>query len=155
MAAITNLVLRLLTFIFLLISLIILAANSETINGYKFRFDEIHSYQYAIATIALGFVYTLVQIGFTIFEISSGKPLISGDGLLYFNFYADKAISYILATGAGAAFGATVDLKAQTEGGVLDKFFERGSAAASFLFFAFLTTAVLSILSSLAVPKKL
>ncbi|KAK6929759.1 hypothetical protein RJ641_003853 [Dillenia turbinata] len=60
-------------------------------------------------------------MGFTIFEISSGKPLINGDGLLHFDFCADRAISYILATGAGAAFDATIDLKGQTDGGVLDK----------------------------------
>ncbi|KAK6929341.1 RNA recognition motif domain [Dillenia turbinata] len=61
-------------------------------------------------------------------------------------------ISWIPATGAGTAFGATVGLKAQVDGSALDKVFETGSAAASLLFLGFLC---MGVLSSLSVPMKL
>lgn len=66
-------------------------------------------------------------------------------------------MSYILATGTGAAFGATLDLKEVFSelGSNYNKFFNKGSAAASFILFAFLFTAVSSVFSSLALPKKL
>lgn len=63
-----------------------------------------------------------------------------------------QVISYVLATGVGAAFGATIDLKEASAGA--NKFFNQGSAAASLLLLAFMFTAVSSVFSSLALPKK-
>ncbi|XP_028116659.1 CASP-like protein 4D1 isoform X2 [Camellia sinensis] len=59
-------------------------------------------------------------------------------------------------TSAAAGFGATIDLKSVLEGNgsSLDPFFNKGNAAASLLLLGFLGTAVLSILSSLALPKR-
>lgn len=64
-----------------------------------------------------------------------------------------QVISYVLATGVGAAFGATIDLKEASSGA--NKFFNKGSAAASLLLLAFLFTAASSVFSSLALPKKI
>lgn len=61
----------------------------------------------------------------------------------------------MLATGTGAGFGATIDLKDASGGdSSIDKFFDKASAAASILLLAFVFTAISSILSSLSLPKR-
>ncbi|KAI8030203.1 CASP-like protein 4D1 [Camellia lanceoleosa] len=156
---VVTLMLRVLTFIFLLISLIILATNntilSTNIATIKIRFSDVYAYKYMLFTILIGLAYTLLQTLFTIYQMSTGNRL-GGDCLCQFDFYADKLMSYILATGAAAGFGATIDLKSVLEGNGsgLDHFFNKGNAAASLLLLGFLCTAVLSILSSLALPKR-
>ncbi|KAL6311848.1 hypothetical protein AAG906_024442 [Vitis piasezkii] len=157
-----SLVLRLLTFISILISLIILTNNSATIvvnsTELKLRFKDVYAYRYMLFALVVGLPYILLQIVFGIYHVSMGKRISSsGESLLQFDFYADKVMSYILATGTGAAFGATLDLKEVFSelGSNYNKFFNKGSAAASFILFAFLFTAVSSVFSSLALPKKL
>ncbi|XP_034703558.1 CASP-like protein 4D1 [Vitis riparia] len=157
-----SLVLRLLTLISILISLIILTTNSATIvvnsTELKLRFKDVHAYRYMLFALVVGLPYTLLQIVFGIYHVSMGKRISSsGESLLQFDFYADKVMSYILATGTGAAFGATLDLKEVFSelGSNYNNFFNKGSAAASFILFAFLFTAVSSVFSSLALPKKL
>ncbi|KAL0003077.1 hypothetical protein SO802_016858 [Lithocarpus litseifolius] len=112
---------------------------------------------YMLATNVIGFAYTLLQIAFSIFHIIMGNHLINGDGGALLDFYGDKVISYLLATGAAAGFGVTVDLKATFDGFglVIDKsFYEKAYASASLLLLAFVCTAILSVISSYAVPKK-
>ena len=67
-----------------------------------------------------------------------------------------QVISYILATGAAAAFGATKDMKPLLSLATIgsDKFFNKGYASASLLLLGFVCTAILSVLSSYALPKK-
>ncbi|KAJ6983149.1 hypothetical protein NC653_026077 [Populus alba x Populus x berolinensis] len=59
----------------------------------------------------------------------------------------DDVVSYMLATGAAAAFGATKDLKTQFAGLGGDKFFNKGYASASRLLLGFVCTAILSVFS--------
>ena len=65
-------------------------------------------------------------------------------------------ISYVLATGAAAGFGVTVDLKRITDAGGLEmtKFYEKAYASASLLLLAYICTALLSIISAFALPKR-
>jgi hypothetical protein len=69
-------------------------------------------------------------------------------------FVFGQVVSYILATGAAAAFGATKELKTQLAGLGGDKFFNKGYASASLLLLGFVCTAILSVFSSYALPKK-
>ncbi|XP_034704239.1 CASP-like protein 4D1 [Vitis riparia] len=151
------LVLRILTLISISISFIVLITNTTTLSSdygkVKLHFKDVYSYRYMVFTLVVGFAYTLLQIAFTIYQVCMGKRLSSGDGLYQFDFYGDKVVSYVLATGVGAAFGATIDLKEASSGA--NKFFNKGSAAASLLLLAFLFTAVSSVFSSLALPKKI
>ncbi|KAA8539450.1 hypothetical protein F0562_026142 [Nyssa sinensis] len=152
-----TLLLRLLTFIFLMISLVILTTNTATLfvnlAEVKLRFNDVYAYRYMVAVIVLGIAYTLLQTAFAIFQVSMGKRL-GGDGLYQFDFYGDKVMSYILATGAAAGFGATIDLKSVFSGGGVDQFFNKASAASSLLLLGFLSTAISSVFSSLALPKR-
>jgi hypothetical protein len=64
-------------------------------------------------------------------------------------------VSFLLATGSAAGLGATKELKkVEWTKFKLDGFFNMIYASATLLFLAFLCTAILSILSSYALPKK-
>ncbi|KAF9674741.1 hypothetical protein SADUNF_Sadunf10G0158400 [Salix dunnii] len=156
----TALILRVLTFAFLLASLAILTTNTSTLeigdDLLKIRFKDIYSYRYMLATIVFGIAYTVLQVAFTLHHIVKRNAQTSSDGNPVFDFYGDKVISYILATGAAAGFGATKDMKPLLSLTVLgaDKFFNKGYASASLLLLGFVCTAILSVLSSYALPKK-
>ncbi|KAM6582554.1 hypothetical protein CsatB_009556 [Cannabis sativa] len=148
---VASLVLRILTIVLLLISLIVLTTTSKTVEtdsgDVRLRFNDIIAYRYVLFTMVIGVAYSLLQLAFTIFSVISGS-----EGNLIFDFYGDKIISYVLATGAGAGFGVTNDMKQLLE---LGNFFEKSYASISLLFLAFICTAVLSVLSSYALPKPL
>ncbi|KAJ9160108.1 hypothetical protein P3X46_025539 [Hevea brasiliensis] len=109
------LVLRVLTFIFLLASLIILTTNTATLEvdlvEVKVHFKDVYAYRYMVAAIVIGFAYTILQMAFTLYHVATGNRAMSDDGSLVFDFYGDKVISYVLATGAAAGFGVTKDMK--------------------------------------------
>ncbi|XP_054786717.1 CASP-like protein 4D1 [Prosopis cineraria] len=155
------LVLRVLTFVFLLIALILISINkgTEQVNGdhYKIKFNDLRTYRYMIATIVIGFAYNLFQMALSTFNVVSGKRLISGDFGYLLDFYGDKMTSYLLATGAAAGFGATMDVHSAFSdliGLPFDSFFEKANASASLLFIGFLFTATASVFTSYALPKK-
>ncbi|GKE19319.1 hypothetical protein Tco_1426896, partial [Tanacetum coccineum] len=131
---------------------------------------------YVIATALIGAVYTLILIPFAIYYAYTQKSLIRHRLLSEFVFYADKLISYILATGVGAGFAASMELKAVVDevvvliafiflaekktvdlGFSLDefhdrirKYLDRGIIATVLLTLGFACMAVTSILSSLS-----
>ncbi|KAL8145696.1 CASP-like protein 4D1 [Apium graveolens] len=153
-----GLVLRVLTVICLVISLIIITTNTATLPSnfgqIKIRFQDVKAYRYVLATIVIGLVYGFLQTAFAIYHVTSGNRINGGDALYFFDFYGDKLISYLLATGTGAGFGVTVDLKDANSVSALDKFFNKASAASSILLLAFIFMAISSILSSLSLPKR-
>ncbi|KAJ9160113.1 hypothetical protein P3X46_025544 [Hevea brasiliensis] len=155
------LVLRVLTFICLLASLIILTTNTATLVvnlvEFKIHFNDIYSYRYLLATIVIGFAYTILQILFALCYAATGKRFLGGDRNLLFDFYGDKVISYLLATGVAAGFAATKDLKplfVALGAGDVVQFFNKGYASAGLLLIGFVCTAISSVLSSYALPKQ-
>ncbi|CAL9008026.1 unnamed protein product [Prunus brigantina] len=150
---IASLILRILTFILLLISLIVLATNTigSSDDDSKVRFTDFYAYRYMLATIVIGIAYTLLQLVLTIFNIVR-----SGDSMPFLDFFGDKFISYVLATGAAAGFGLTVDLKRLMDASEVDtlNFDDKAFASASLLLLAFVTTAILSIISAYTLPKR-
>ncbi|EXC20163.1 hypothetical protein L484_011407 [Morus notabilis] len=102
-----------------------------------------------LSAIVIGTAYALLQLAFTIYNAVS-----NGEGNHLFDFYGDKIVSYLLATGAAAGFGVTNDMKTLIELlSTFGNFYEKAYASASLLFLAFVCTAVLSVLSSYALPK--
>ncbi|KAL2541741.1 CASP-like protein 4D1 [Abeliophyllum distichum] len=152
------LVVRILTFICLLISVIIIVTNTVTIsNGIsevKIKFNDFYAYRYMLSTAVLGIAYTLVQSAFTIFRVSTGNR-IGGDASAQIDFYGDKLISYVLATGAAAGFGLSVDSNRGngSESSDTKDFFDKANAAASLLLIGFLLSAISSVISSVSLPK--
>ncbi|EEF31519.1 CASP-like protein 4D1 [Ricinus communis] len=153
------LILRILTFIFLIASLVILTTNTATLEldlvEVKVHFKDVYAYRYMLATIVIGLAYTVLQIAFTLYYVATGNRMMSGDGNLAFDFFGDKVISYILVTGAAAGFASTKDIKPVFSGsGDFDAFINKGYASASLLLIGFVCTAVLSVFSSYALPKQ-
>lgn len=124
------------------------------------------------ATGVIGLAYTLIQLPFSIYQVmSSGKHLSIHAALMPCEFVGDKIVLSLVATGVGAIFGVTVDLKSnmdEVEDAVeevylittffplrskLDDFFNRTYIPAIFLLIAFVTCGVSSILSSLALTR--
>ncbi|XP_012453612.1 CASP-like protein 4D1 [Gossypium raimondii] len=161
---IITLVLKILTLLLLLASLVVLATDTATLSlsfyttfvESKIHFDDVYTYRYVLASIIMGLVYSVLQTALSLYHIATGKRLIIGDGAFLVDFYGDKVISYVLATGSAAGFGATKDLKALadvTNVDDLDDYFDKAYASASLLLFAFICAAILSVLSSYALPK--
>ncbi|GKU91929.1 hypothetical protein SLEP1_g5734 [Rubroshorea leprosula] len=160
-----TLILKLLTIVFLLTALVVLTTDTVTDEHYdnstdgnvntvgyvsvRMHFKDINSYRYLLSTCVIGMAYTLLQIVFSFYHISTGNNLSSPT----FDFYGDKVLSYTLATGAAAGFAATSDLRPGSEG-VISHFFNRGYAASALVLLGFVCAAFLSIFSSRALPKK-
>ncbi|XP_076907756.1 CASP-like protein 4D1 [Bidens hawaiensis] len=165
------------TWLCLLASLIILASNTSNIKLTRFteikvRFNNIYAYRYMMSAIVIGFAYTCVQVTFEIYQLATRKSLTTGNMLPKIIFYGDKFLLCFLATGVGAAFGATIDLKKKVDqlddfyestygelafAGIrskLDDFFNLAFVSATFLLIAFLSSIASSILSSLALKMK-
>ncbi|KAK4284149.1 hypothetical protein QN277_001019 [Acacia crassicarpa] len=155
------LVLRVLTLFFLLVALILISVDkgsepAEDGGRNQIKFDDLHSYKYMMAAIIIGFVYNLGQMALSIFNVVSGKRLIKGDFGFLLDFSGDEIISYLLATGAAAGFGATLDVHSTLTDYLdvhFDSFFNKANASASLLFFGFMFTASSSVFASYALPK--
>ncbi|GKU91927.1 hypothetical protein SLEP1_g5732 [Rubroshorea leprosula] len=153
------LILKLLTIVFLLAALVVLATDTETIelsNKTEFiilriHFKDMYTYRYMLGVCVIGMAYTLLQIVFSFYNIRTGKRLSNPT----FDFYGDKLLSYILATGAAAGFGATSDMQSTFQRvNLLGNFFKRGYAASALVLFGFVYAALLSIFSYYALPQK-
>ncbi|QCE16512.1 CASP-like protein 4D1 [Vigna unguiculata] len=145
--------LRVLTFIFLFIALILIAVAKQTDDntGEKIKFSDFYTYRYMISTIIIGFVYNLLQMGFSIFTVVSGNRVLNGDGGYLFDFFGDKIISYFLISGSSAGFGLTVELR---RGAPSNSFTDKAHASASLLLIGFLFTVIASTFTSFALSKK-
>ncbi|XP_059289428.1 CASP-like protein 4D1 [Lycium ferocissimum] len=98
-----HLAIRAITFIFLFVSLIVIATDSfDTFDIYgspvKVKSTDIYAYRCMISADAIGMAYTLLLVWFTIFHVKSGSPIDSG--LAYFEFFSDKSLvrSLLLST---------------------------------------------------------
>ncbi|AES78114.1 putative casparian strip membrane protein [Medicago truncatula] len=154
------LLLRVLTFVFLLIALIVIVLTKETLETSfgesEIKFNDIHAFRYMISTIVIGFAYNLLQMALSIFTVVSGNRVLSGDGGYMFDFFGDKIISYFLLSGSAAGFGASEDLHRIFKAGELplNSFFGKANASTSLLLLGFLTTAIASIFTSFALPRR-
>ena len=48
-----------------------------------------------LSTIVIGFAYNLLQMGFSIFTVVSGKRVLSSNGGYLFDFFGDKVHHFI------------------------------------------------------------
>ncbi|KAG2403818.1 CASP-like protein [Vigna angularis] len=126
------LLMRVLTFVFLLIALILIATLKQTDadTEEQVKFSDFYAYRYMLATIIIGFAYNLLQMAFSIFTVM---------------------ISYFMISGSAAGFGLTVELG---RGVPSNPFTDKANASASLLLIGFVFTAIASTITSFALPKK-
>ncbi|OWM62660.1 CASP-like protein 4D1 [Punica granatum] len=163
--AISMLMLRVLATMFLAASMALMITNKYTdSNGTKTTFKDIIAYRYVLATAASGIAYGLLQLPFAVYYAYTEKRLLLKDYMPEFDFYGDKIISYFLASGVGAGFAVSFELKryvdrffffrgllqlAEEDKSKADKFLDRGSIATGLIAGGFLCMAVVSVLSSM------
>ncbi|XP_024027289.1 CASP-like protein 4D1 [Morus notabilis] len=76
-------------------------------------------------------------------------------GKLLFDFYGEKIMSYMLASGAAAGLAVTVNYQNNFDSlKVFSEFYEKAYASSSILLLAFVLAAALSVISTYALPKK-
>ncbi|GKU91926.1 hypothetical protein SLEP1_g5731 [Rubroshorea leprosula] len=151
------LILKLLIIVFLFAALVVLVTDTGTVElayntgfiSIRIHFMDMYTYRYLLGVCVTGMVYTLLQIVFSFYNIRTGNRLSPT-----FDFYGDKVLSYMLATGAAAGFGATSDMQSAFQGAISNNFFKRGYAASALVFIGFIYAAFLSIFSSYALPPK-
>ncbi|CAI9113257.1 OLC1v1013830C1 [Oldenlandia corymbosa var. corymbosa] len=172
------LALRVVTLLLLAASVVVMVLNKVKFSdGSKFSFSDLHAYRYEVAVVGVGFVYTLIQLPFAIFHAATGKRWIKGSFLPELDFYGDKVVSWILATGVGVGFGITFEVKRfldqfftafEQVGGAADggnqelketesktsKFFDRADIATGILLVGFAIMAITSVLTSLKKRSK-
>ncbi|XP_059316031.1 CASP-like protein PIMP1 [Lycium ferocissimum] len=159
------LAIRVITFIFLFVSLIVIATDSFDTFLYNdtFLYDipvkvqstDFYAYRYMISADVIGMAYILLIVWLTISHVKSGSPIDSG--LAYFEFYSDKVILFLLSTGAAAGLGVTVEsnrVKGDDITPDMKNFLNIANASASLLFLGSISSFISSIISSLNVPKK-
>ncbi|KAK3222278.1 hypothetical protein Dsin_009303 [Dipteronia sinensis] len=147
-------------------SIVVLFLDKLTLSdGSKFTFKDIIAYRYVLATAAVGFVYTIIQIPFATYHAIKEKRVFKNQFLPEFDFYADKTVAFLLATGVGAGFALIFELKkfvkdfsdsiknlgipgVNESDSEIDKFLDKAIFATGLLFLGFLCMALLSIFSS-------
>ncbi|KDP38185.1 hypothetical protein JCGZ_04828 [Jatropha curcas] len=106
------LVLRLLTLGALVASIVVLVTNQFTsLDGTKTSFKDVSTYRFVLATTCGGCLYAVIQIPFAVYYAYKGKRLFKSDFLPNFDFYGDKIVAFVLASGVGAGFMITFELK--------------------------------------------
>ncbi|KAK4423341.1 hypothetical protein Salat_1916900 [Sesamum alatum] len=152
---VTALTARLVTLVSLIVSIGVLKTNDTTFdNGYVLTYNDFRSYKYMFYVSIFGIGYTLLQIPFAVYYMRKKKHLIKSYAFLTFNFYADKAMIVLLATSAGAAFGATMDIKKYAGDRIpkLQDFLTVVYVPTTFLLVGCIACAVSSVHSSLHLP---
>ncbi|KAL2555341.1 CASP-like protein 4D1 [Forsythia ovata] len=159
--AVRNSVLILRIFALLLLAAsaaLMLINNFKLSDGTKTRFSDLIAYRYVLATALTGVAYALIQMPFTIYNVAHEKRLIRNGFLQEFDFYGDKVIAFLLATGVGVGFGVSFEVKRlinQVDDGQdevtskANKFLNKGNISTGLLLAGFVCMAVLCIISSI------
>ncbi|XP_011000789.1 PREDICTED: uncharacterized protein LOC105108244 [Populus euphratica] len=167
--AISTLVLRIFTLLALVACVVLFITNTfrDTVfdDGSKVTFKDLTTYRFVLSTAVIGAAYTLLQLPFALYYALTEKRLIKLDILPELDLYGDKIIAFLLASGVGAGFAASVEIKSllkdlfdafaiagfqdtEDSKALYDKFLNKGIIATSALAFGFVCTALVSVLSS-------
>ncbi|KAK9925691.1 hypothetical protein M0R45_022961 [Rubus argutus] len=107
----TILVLRIFTLAACVASGVCLILDNFTVDGDKTRFQDIIAFRYVLSAAAIGAAYNLIQLPCNIYYACTKKRLIRNQCMPHFDFYADKVVSLVLASGVGAGFGVGFEFK--------------------------------------------
>lgn len=136
------LALRVLALIFSLLAFLIMASNKH---GDWKNFDRYDEYRYLLAIAILSTLYSLAQALRHVHELSTGRHLIQvqqrTSGL--FDFFGDQIMAYLLISASSAAIPLTNNMRE----GVDNIFTDSSAAAISMGFFAFVSLALLAMIS--------
>ncbi|XP_061957323.1 CASP-like protein 4D1 [Populus nigra] len=167
--AISTLVLRIFTLLALVACVVLFITNTfrDAVfdDGSKVTFKDLTTYRFVLSTAVIGATYTLLQLPFALYYALTEKRLIKVDILRELDLYGDKIIAFLLASGVGAGFAVSVEIKSllndlfdafaiagfqdtEDSKALYDKFLNKGIIATSALAFGFVCMALVSVLSS-------
>ncbi|KAI3455094.1 hypothetical protein Pfo_011757 [Paulownia fortunei] len=148
----TVLVLRIFTLLALAASVVLMGLNNyKDDDGSKTKFTDLIAYRYVFAVGAVGFLYTLIQIPFAIYNVVQEKRWMRNSCLQEFDFCGDKVMAFLLASGVGVGFGVTFELKRAFDEVFSDKakkFLDMGNISTGLLLVGFVFMAILTRFSS-------
>ncbi|PON45417.1 CASP-like protein 4D [Parasponia andersonii] len=106
------LALRIIALLTLVASVVVLLLDTYKLSdGEKTTFKDIFAYRYVISTASIVALYLILQLPLATYYAVTEKRLVRGKLLPHIDFYGDKLISLLLATGVGAGFAVTFELK--------------------------------------------
>ncbi|XP_009615616.1 CASP-like protein PIMP1 [Nicotiana tomentosiformis] len=148
---------RIITIACALVSVVVLKSNKVTLDkGAKLEYDYFRSYRYMLGVMVAGIIYNTLHIPFAAYYLIAKKRLLGHHSFRQFEFYGDKITFGILATAAGAALGATVDLQKVVytdNNSKIHDFLGLMYIPDAFLVAAFVSSGISSVLSSLSLRK--
>ncbi|MCD7471480.1 hypothetical protein HAX54_011934 [Datura stramonium] len=148
---------RVVTIATLLVSWGVLQTSEVTFhNGARLTYDYYRSYSYTLFAVIAGAVYNMLHIPFAIYFLIRKKPMINHKAFRLIELYGDKIIFGILATGGGAALGATMDLKKivyNDDNSKHQDFLNLMYIPTAFLWAGLVASGISSVLSSLSLHK--
>ncbi|KAK4423342.1 CASP-like protein 4D1 [Sesamum alatum] len=146
---------RVITLVSLIVSVVVLKTNTVTLDGYHVTYHDFRSYKFMFYVTIIGIVYTMLQIPFGVYYMRKRKHLIPNSAFLQACFYADKLMIVVLGLSAGAAFGATMDIKKYLGDNLpkLQDFLTVVYVPSAFLLLGCIACAVSSVHSSFALPR--
>ncbi|KAJ8464243.1 hypothetical protein OPV22_026795 [Ensete ventricosum] len=125
--SIAVLVLRVFVFLCLLVSLVVIATDTVTVTDpdpdpdpysesetTKLGFKDVIAYRYVFSVAVIGCFYTLLQLPFSALNTIRGRKFL-GRKTFPLYIFIDLVFSLLFATGVGAGFGITVDVKRQLD----------------------------------------
>ncbi|PRQ59112.1 hypothetical protein RchiOBHm_Chr1g0366591 [Rosa chinensis] len=150
-----NIELRVLTATLFFMSLVILVTNVRS--NYLYTKKTLHfydrvRYRYMAAAVVIGLAYSILQTVIAVIRIKK-----YGQGNILLDFYGDKVVSTIIATGAVAGFAMTGELQRVIGKDWSDyyyKYFRMSHAANGLAFLGFVCAFISSVISSCALPKR-
>ncbi|KAI4326312.1 hypothetical protein MLD38_031638 [Melastoma candidum] len=158
--AISMVVLRVLCLFASAASIAVLVTDQFTDSiGQHLTFKDAITYRFVLATAVVGAAYALIQMPFAVYFSCTEKRIIRHSFLQEFDFYGDKTISFLLASGVGAGFTFGFeqkqnlkrfnDISPDEDIDKIMKFLDTAIVATGLLALAFLCMAVVSICSSI------
>ncbi|RRT35506.1 hypothetical protein B296_00051095 [Ensete ventricosum] len=124
--SIAVLVLRVFVFLCLLVSLVVIATDTVTVTDpdpdpysesetTKLGFKDVIAYRYVFSVDVIGCFYTLLQLPFSALNTIRGRKFLGRKTFPLYIFIDLQVFSLLFATGVGAGFGITVDVKRQLD----------------------------------------
>ncbi|XP_009785759.1 CASP-like protein PIMP1 [Nicotiana tabacum] len=142
----------------LLVSWGVLQTSEVTFdNGARLTYDYYRSYSYTLFAVIAGAIYNVLHIPFAVYFLIRKKPLINHKVFRQIELYGDKIIFGIVATGAGTALGATMDLQKTVyddDNSKYHDFLNLMYVPSAFVWAGFVTCGISSILSCLSFHKE-
>ncbi|XP_059073705.1 CASP-like protein PIMP1 [Cryptomeria japonica] len=149
-SVVQNLILRIVTSVLLLISLIVMLSSKTRSDvlastGLEYRFNDFKPFRYVVAADVIGCVYSIIGIVLLISGISGGL-------YFYLTFIFDQVVAYITLSSSSTAIGCimiTSDVlkAAQAYDAAAKKFVRYASASVSLEFLGFVVIACCAVMS--------